>query len=63
MISRTLTEIAATQALMPWLTCLGLVIFVAFFVSMLFWTARKESRPLYRAMSLMPLGESHDSEK
>lgn len=55
MISRTLTEIAANQSALPFLTCLGLVIFVAFFVGAIFWTARRGSNDLYQAMSQLPL--------
>jgi hypothetical protein len=60
MISRTLAQIAETQSAMPFMTCLGLVIFLTFFVSMLFWTARSGSRGLYQAMSQMPLEAEQD---
>lgn len=55
MISRTLAQIAAEQTLMPILACLGLLIFVAVFVTMLLWTSRSRSASLYSEMSLMPL--------
>lgn len=55
MISQTLARIAAQQSLMPVMTCLGLLIFVSFFVSMLFWTSRRGSASLYREMGQLPL--------
>lgn len=55
MISRTLAQIATHQTWIPWVTCMGLIIFLAFFVGMLVWTARKENQLLYQDMSRMPL--------
>ena len=58
MISKALTEIATNQTSIPWMTCLGLLIFVAFFVGVLVWTSRPANAPLYRAMSLIPLEDN-----
>jgi hypothetical protein len=58
MISKTLAQIAAHQAAIPWMTCLGLLIFVTFFVCMLMWTVRPKNAPLYQEMSLKPLEEN-----
>ncbi len=55
MISRTLTQIAAHHTLIPWMTCLGLLVFVLFFTIMLLWTHRRANAPLYRVMSHLPL--------
>lgn len=61
MISRTLTQIAANQSLLPWMTCMGLVIFLGFFVGVLVWTTLKRNRALYQSMSEMPFEDEVNS--
>ncbi len=55
MIAKTLARIAAGESWIPWTTCLGLLIFFSFFVCILVWTARRQNRVLYHAMSRLPL--------
>jgi cbb3-type cytochrome oxidase subunit 3 len=57
MISQTLARIAASNALLPWLACAGLVIFLSFFVCMLAWVSRREGRVFYGEMGRLPLAE------
>ncbi len=42
------------------LTSIGLIIFFGFFVGVLWWTARKDSKQLYQKMESLPL---EDGEK
>jgi cbb3-type cytochrome oxidase subunit 3 len=37
-----------------WLTCIGLVIFFCFFVSMLMWVYRKGGKEFYAELSTVP---------
>jgi cbb3-type cytochrome oxidase subunit 3 len=50
MMARTLAHFQYTQ-----LTCLGLVIFLSVFISVLFWVFRPESQKIYDQLKLVPL--------
>ncbi len=63
MIAKTLSEIAAHQASILWMTCGGLLIFVAFFVGMLMWTSQRRNQQLYRSLSRMPLEDERARRK
>ncbi len=58
MKARVLAELAASNTVIPLMTCLALVIFLSFFIGMLLWTRRKESHLLYKNMSQMPFEEN-----
>ncbi|MEW6057617.1 MAG: cbb3-type cytochrome c oxidase subunit 3 [Bdellovibrionota bacterium] len=42
---------------MPWLTCIGLLIFFAVFCGALAWVFRKSGEPVYAKLSVLPLEE------
>lgn len=42
---------------LPWLPIAGLVIFVACFLSYVYWTYRKDSRSVYDEAAQVPLNE------
>lgn len=48
---------------LPWLTCIALLIFFTFFVSMLFWVFRKNGKPVYQYIENLPLEIRHDGRK
>jgi hypothetical protein len=42
---------------LPWLTCVGLLLFVAVFLGAVLWVCRRESRAFYAAMERLPFDE------
>lgn len=54
MISKVLTQSIA-HTVLPWFTCVGLVLFMLVFIGALFWVFRKESRSVYERLSHLPL--------
>ena len=42
---------------MPMLSLIGLMIFFAFFMSMLLWVYRRQGRPMYQHLANLPLGD------
>jgi cbb3-type cytochrome oxidase subunit 3 len=55
MMSRTLSQLAEAQAVMPWSTCMALVMFFGFFVGMLVWVSLRRNRTVYETVSRFPL--------
>jgi cbb3-type cytochrome oxidase subunit 3 len=54
MISRTLSQMAA-QTFIPWLSSLGLLIFLSVFIGALIWVYRRGSAEVYQGLSRLPL--------
>lgn len=48
---------------MPWLPILAMLIFTTCFVAYIYWTYRKQNKPLYEEAQGLPLsdGEKHES--
>ena len=42
---------------MPWLTCVGLILFLAVFTGAVLWVFRKESTRVYARLEQLPLQE------
>jgi cbb3-type cytochrome oxidase subunit 3 len=42
---------------LPWLACIGLLIFFVVFLGVTFWAWRQGSRGLYEVVSTLPLDE------
>ena len=55
MTSRVLSQMANTQAILPWSTCIGLVTFLGFFMGMLIWVFLRRNQPVYETVSRYPL--------
>lgn len=59
MISKVLSQ-QAVHTILPWLTCLGLLLFMTVFVGAVFWVNRKENHKLYQRLSDLPLETDHE---
>ncbi len=44
---------------LPFLTCIGLFLFLTVFVSCVFWVCRKSGKKFYQYMETLPLQEDH----
>lgn len=52
MISRTLANFD-----MPWLTCIGLLLFLSVFIGALLWVYRRGGNDFYENMQALPFDE------
>ena len=51
-----------SQTFIPWLTCLGLLIFLAVFIGVILWVNRRGSEAIYAELSLAPFSVGTDSD-
>lgn len=55
MMSKMVSQLALGETLAATATCIALVIFLSFFVCMILWTTRRDTRELYQSLGHMPL--------